>query len=83
MDCLVFLHTYFYVCHIRIFTDNMYFYQENGYENMYVINKTKTKLCSRRKYLKTSKNKGCGNIYPPILKKNIKIRNKKEKERKE
>ena len=47
----------------------MYFYQENGYENMYVINITKTKKCSRRKYLKTSKNKGCGNIYPPILKK--------------
>ena len=29
--------------------------------------------CFRKKYLKTSKGRGCGNISPPNSKKNIKI----------
>ena len=43
-------------------------------KNIYLWNITKTyKIkCFRRKYLKTSKSRGCGNI-PPNSKKNIKI----------
>ena len=33
----------------------------------------------RRKYLKTSKNRGCGNIFPPNAKKKEKERHEKRK----
>ena len=35
-------------------------------------------MCFRRKYLKTSKSRGCGNIYPPIRKK-YKTRTKRKR----